>query len=121
VGGVAFEYGVKTGHVVEDRHVVGFHGGGAFSEVNLDPVARNFDGPEQARRRERRRIQVVDLRARTGLIHIHSDEGKGPPVELPVGAPEVAFHETHIVIHERQRTYLTGRHVGSRHRTADVR
>jgi len=46
-------------------------GSDALPEVDLDPIARNFDGPEQASRWASGGMQVVELYARNcsgGLI-----------------------------------------------------
>jgi hypothetical protein len=42
-------------------------------------------------------------------------------VNPPVRALEDALHEAHVIVHKRERAYLTCHRVGSRHRTADER
>jgi hypothetical protein len=38
----------------------------------------------------------MDLRARTGLKHIHSNEGECSVVYLPVRASEDTLHKAHV-------------------------
>jgi len=62
----------------------------------MDAIARDFQGPEQTGWREGGWIQVMDLRARTGLIDIHSDKAEGALMSLPVRAAKFACHKSHV-------------------------
>jgi hypothetical protein len=61
------------------------------------------------------------MSARTGRIHIRSDRGEGPLVDLPIRALEGALHEAHVRIHEREDLDLTCRRVELHQRPADER
>jgi hypothetical protein len=62
----------------------------------------------------------MHLIARTGQIDIHSNEGKRPLMNPPVGSTEDALHESHIRIDERKSIYRAGFCIRLRHHAADV-
>ena len=41
-------------------------------------------------------------------------------MNIPAGAPEIAFHEPHIGVHKREPQFLTGFDVGACHHPIDV-
>jgi hypothetical protein len=57
----------------------------------------------------------LGLIARTELIDLHSDEGECRLMDIPVRAPEIAFHKPHIGVQKREPQFLTGFGVGSCH------
>ena len=75
-----------------------------FVQLYFDTVARYFDCPEEADLWELSGVEVVDLSfcliARTELKDVHSNKGECRLVDIPVGAPETAFHEPHIRVHK---------------------
>ena len=125
--------------VIEDGHIGRLHESAALLQVDFDAsavmpfsgllvvslllmriIGSNFYRPEQANWWENSRIKVVDLIARTGQIHIHSNESERRLMNSPVRSSEVAFHKPHIGIDERESLLLPSLGVGLRHHAAYV-
>ena len=108
--------------VVEDRHLPCPHRCGTIVQIDLDAVVRNWHCPEQADRRELAWVQIVDLcAARTGQVHIHSNERKRARMLLPIRSLERSRHEPHVGIGERELLSFAGPDVGPRHIATDKR
>ena len=69
---------------------------------------------------DRRRIHIMDLCARTGLVDINSDQSEGSLMNLPIGPSEDAFHEAHVRIHKRERSNFASCRVSLRYLPAYV-
>src|SRR5262245_32271192 len=111
--------GIRNGPVILSRHISGFQRSAAIPEVDLNTILRHGNSPEQAIRLNTR-IEVVDLRARTGLIYIHSHQCEGPLMHPPVCVAKDALHEAHIRGQKREAPCLTCLSVGLRHHTVQV-
>ena len=121
----AAENRIRNVAVVENGYVGCLHRRTALAQLDMHTAIGYLERPEEAERRERTWIEVMDLierlTARTGLIDVHSYKPKRALVDLSICATEIALHETHVIVLERITLYLAGPGIGLRHHAANVR
>ena len=74
---------------------------GASQKVGVDIASRNGASPEQSTLGDPW-VEIVQLRPRTGVVDVNSDEAKSASAHMAIAAPELALHKSHIVGDERK-------------------
>jgi len=91
-----WKQGIQNIPVIEDRNVEGLQGSDTLVKVYVNTIGWDRQCPKKARRMSQRRIHIMDLCARTGLVDVNSDQGECSMMNLPIGPSEDAFHEAHV-------------------------
>ena len=120
-GRATTKQGIDDVAIVKDRNVRRLKYRVAAAEADVNASAGNGQGPEEAGGREFGGVQVVDLRARTGLIDVNSDKTKGPPVHIPVLPTKDTLHEPHVILDVGECEDFAGCGVCAGHQSADER
>jgi hypothetical protein len=110
---------IRTGERVAEDEIalIMFNAG---TEIHFHASSRDRNCPEQPDRRELAWVQLVDLcAARTGQVHLQSNERKSAGMFLPVRSHEGTRHEPHVGAVEREVLSCAGLDVGPRHVAID--